>query len=65
LDVIEGWETHERVEDISGVVLREGGDRECMPDGRAIHDMYLFKVKRLEAFRPIDQGGCQLLIPRG
>jgi N-methylhydantoinase B len=28
LDVIEGWETRERAQDIYGVVLREGSDHE-------------------------------------
>jgi branched-chain amino acid transport system substrate-binding protein len=60
------------------------GEVVVRPDGRATHDMYLFKVKSPEAskaswdmlekigvlsgpeaFRPIDQGGCPLLKPRG
>jgi branched-chain amino acid transport system substrate-binding protein len=58
------------------------GPTEIRPDGRAVHAMYLFRVKApanskgpydlydlvstipaAQAFRPIDQGGCPLVIP--
>jgi branched-chain amino acid transport system substrate-binding protein len=58
------------------------GPTEIRPDGRAVHAMYLFKVKApasskgpydlydlvstipaAQAFRPLDQGGCPLVVP--